>query len=238
MLISVLFFSQSGLIFCETIDLCADDCIIEKKLSLKAEGDEVTFEGNYINKFVVHKLIAFVILQKNIQWRQLNWLAHNWSKNLIYKFARTFYQLEISCSLQICLKIYCIQLRLQFSISVLCKSRFEVRVSIWIISLLTLWALDYDNSICSMMNTWIPSFSISSFMYSFSENGNVTLTRFPLRIPLAIHEHVSKIMSDKEHLFHPQKRVKRGSRAKRQISPGVYSCGHQVSWIEAEFSQK
>ena len=47
MLISVLFFSQSGLIFCETIDLCADDCIIEKKLSLKAEGDEVIFEGNY-----------------------------------------------------------------------------------------------------------------------------------------------------------------------------------------------
>merc|ERR550532_3619083 len=45
MLISVLFFSQSGLIFCVTIDLCADDCIIEKKLSLKAEGDEVIFEA-------------------------------------------------------------------------------------------------------------------------------------------------------------------------------------------------
>jgi len=45
MLKSVLFFLQSGLIFCETIDLCADDCIIEKKLSLKAEGDEVTFEA-------------------------------------------------------------------------------------------------------------------------------------------------------------------------------------------------
>lgn len=45
MLVSVLFFLKPGLFFCETIDLCADDCIIEKKLSLKAGGDDVTFEG-------------------------------------------------------------------------------------------------------------------------------------------------------------------------------------------------
>ena len=57
-----------------------------------------------------------------------------------------------------------------------------------------------------------------------------------MRIPLAIHEHVSKIMKKdsaegphtKWHQRILVKRTSTSSRTKRQISPGVYSCGHQV----------
>ena len=55
----------------------------------------------------------------------------------------------------------------------------------------------------------------------FSEKVNVTWTRFPLRIPSAIQEHVKQSLKTNE-------KVKRSAREKRQITPGVYSCGHQV----------
>ena len=46
MLISLSFFSHPGFIFSETINLCQEECENEKKLILKAEGDQVNFEGD------------------------------------------------------------------------------------------------------------------------------------------------------------------------------------------------
>ena len=57
------------------------------------------------------------------------------------------------------------------------------------------------------------------FLELFFSDPNVTFWNpFPLRIPSAIREHVQKSIG----IIQPNKRFK------RQITPGVYSCGHEV----------
>jgi hypothetical protein len=51
--------------------------------------------------------------------------------------------------------------------------------------------------------------------------GRVSWESLPLRIPPDLQLHVEKTLEKKN-------RVKRNGRKNRQITPGVYSCGHEV----------
>ena len=51
-------------------------------------------------------------------------------------------------------------------------------------------------------------------------NNNITIGNYPLKVPPAILSHFTpEIDLTKKH---------KNKRQKRQLSPGVYSCGHQV----------
>ena len=51
---------------------------------------------------------------------------------------------------------------------------------------------------------------------------NITIGNYPLKVPPAILSHFTPEIDDLT------KKHKNSKRQKRQLSPGVYSCGHQV----------
>ena len=94
----------------------------------------------------------------------------------------------------------------------------------------------------------MPDKPLIEFYWFVFTDVNTTWSRswFPLRIPSAIKEHVTKSLDlskspDLTKSPDLQKSdgsdssiFKRSTRQKRQISPGVYSCGHQVcslAWL-------
>merc|ERR1712050_273563 len=86
-----------------------------------------------------------------------------------------------------------------------------------------------QNIVISFMVITLVLSEVSGHFNDMLQDLNATWSRswFPLKIPSAIKEHVTKSLDMTKIDTNYSNVFKRSTRKRRQISPGVYSCGHQ-----------